>query len=85
MKMEDHYLHVTTDEGRGMTLHRLSDACRELDGTGGLQVHRSWWVARGAVRGVRQENRRRIITAVDGTEIPVGRSYEAKLREAGWF
>ncbi len=84
MRMEDHYLRVFTDEGDGMTLHRMSDATRDLAQTDGMQVHKSWWVSAAAVDEIRQENRKRIIRTKDGTEIPVGRSFEGDLRDAGW-
>jgi hypothetical protein len=84
MRMEDHYLHVHTDEGDGMTLHRMSDAKRDLANTDGLQVHKSWWVSAAVVDEIRNENRKRSIITRDGTKIPVGRSFEQGLREAGW-
>lgn len=85
MRMEDHYLRVFTEEGDGMTLHRMSDATRELDQTDGMQVHKSWWVSKAAVKEIRQEKRKRIILIEDGTEVPVGRSFEPSLKEAGWI
>ncbi|NNE80666.1 MAG: LytTR family transcriptional regulator [Silicimonas sp.] len=85
MRMEDHYLRVFTDEGDGLTLHRMKDAARDLAGTDGMQVHKSWWVSAAAVDQIRQENRKRIIKTTDGTDIPVGRSFETDLRAAGWL
>ncbi len=85
MRMEDHYLRVFTDEGEGLALHRLSDAARDLGGTDGMRVHKSWWVSAAAIDHVRHENRKRTILTRDGTEVPVGRSYEKSLREAGWI
>ncbi|MEP2531244.1 LytTR family DNA-binding domain-containing protein [Shimia sp.] len=85
MRMEDHYLHVHTNEGTGMMLHRMSDAKRELTNTDGLQVHKSWWVSAAAVDEIRHENRKRVIRTKDGTEIPVGRSFEGALKSAGWI
>ena len=85
MQMEDHYLRVHTNEGVGITLHRMSDARRDLSESDGQQVHKSWWVSAAAISEIRHENRKRTIVAVDGTEIPVGRSFEPALKEAGWF
>ncbi len=85
MRMEDHYLRVVTDEGDGMTLHRMSDATRDLADTDGMHVHKSWWVSEAAVKEIRQENRKRIILTRDGTEVPVGRSFERRLKDAGWI
>ncbi|MDJ0637960.1 MAG: LytTR family DNA-binding domain-containing protein [Paracoccaceae bacterium] len=84
MRMEDHYLRVFTDEGDGMTLHRMSDATRDLAETDGMQVHKSWWVSAAAIDEILQENRKRIIRTKDGAKIPVGRSFEGDLRDAGW-
>ena len=39
---------------------RLSDAVEELEGLEGAQTHRSWWVARDAVRGVERGDGRAI-------------------------
>ncbi|MCP4385867.1 MAG: LytTR family transcriptional regulator [Hyphomicrobiales bacterium] len=85
MQMEDHYLRVHTTEGEGLVLYRMGDAVADLDETDGLQVHRSWWVARDAVRDVRRERHKKTLITKDGSEIPVGRSYEKTLRTEGWI
>lgn len=80
---EDHYLRVHTDAGDDLILHRLSDALRELEGAGGLQTHRSWWVAKDAVRDVKRDNGRELLILENGLEAPVSRSFAAAVREAG--
>ena len=85
IQADDHYLHVKTDQGKGLSLHRMSDAVDDLTNADGLQVHRSWWVARDAVAEISKEGRRRTITAIDGTAIPVGRSFEKLLRTQEWI
>lgn len=85
MSAEDHYLRVRTDSGEALILMRLSDgiaACEALDGA---QVHRSWWVAREAVRDVKKGDGRATLILEDGSEAPVSRSFYPALREAGWF
>ena len=85
MQMEDHYLRVHTDEGDGLALYRMSDAAADLAETDGLQVHRSWWVARDAVGDVKRERHKKTLVTKDGAEIPVGRSFEKTLRAKGWI
>lgn len=85
LEMEDHYLRVHTDQGEGLVLHRMADAVDDLKATDGMQVHRSWWVARHAVARSLTKNRRRFLELTDGRQIPVGRSFQPKLKEAGWF
>ncbi len=80
---EDHYLRVYTSLGSDLILMRLADAVRELSGADGLQVHRSWWVARSAINDEKRENGRSFLVLPDGTEVPVSRSYRAKAKEAG--
>jgi len=64
---------------------RLADAVDELEGLDGAQVHRSWWVARDAVRDVRRGDGRAVLSLPDGLEVPVSRTYGRVLREAGWY
>lgn len=85
VQAEDHYLRVYTAEGSDLILHRFSDAIAELEGMGGLQVHRSWWVARDGVAEVVRRERRLYILLKDGTEAPVSRTYAPAVREAGWI
>ena len=51
----------------------------------GAQTHRSWWVARHAVRGVRKGEGRIGLLLPDGREVPVSRAYARDLRAAGWI
>lgn len=85
VEAEDHYLRVHTDRGSDLILLRLSDALAELEGLEGAQTHRSWWVARDAVRGVARGDGRATLTLEGGLEAPVSRRYARALREAGWY
>lgn len=80
---EDHYLRVHTSVGEELILMRLADAIRELDGAGGLQVHRSWWVAKSGVKDVRREGGKLSLVLHFGKEAPVSRTYLAAVKEAG--
>ena len=80
---EDHYLRVHTSLGEEMILMRLADAVRELAGADGLQVHRSWWVARQGIQDEKRIDGRSFLVLPSGTEVPVSRSYRAKAKEAG--
>ena len=80
---EDHYLRVHTSLGEELILMRLADAVRELDSADGLQVHRSWWVAKDGVAEEKRIDGRSILVLTNGTEVPVSRSYRTKARDAG--
>lgn len=82
---EDHYLRLYTSKGQDLILMRLSDAVAELEGLEGAQVHRSWWVAKGALADVRRGDGRATLTLRDGASVPVSRAYAKALRAAGWF
>ena len=81
---EDHYLRVLTPLGSDLILMRLSDALGELGPEAGLQVHRSWWVAKDAVRELRRDGARTVLVLCNGLEVPVSRTYLAAVRAAGW-
>lgn len=80
---EDHYLRVHTSLGEELILMRLSDAVSELESAGGLQVHRSWWVARDGVADVMREGDKPVIALKSGGRAPVSRTYQKAAREAG--
>ena len=85
VQAEDHYLRIHTDRGSDLILMRLSDALDELDGLEGAQTHRSWWVAKDAVRDIERGDGRAMLTLDGGVVAPVSRRYARALREAGWY
>lgn len=85
VQAEDHYLRIHTDRGSDLILMRLSDALAELEGLEGARTHRSWWVARDAVRDVSRGDGRALLTLDGGLTAPVSRRYAPGLRKAGWY
>ncbi len=83
LSAEDHYVRVATRSGDTLVLLRLSDAMRETGDLPGLQVHRSHWVARDAVRAVRRSGDGALLTLVTGREVPVSRRFMPAVRQAG--
>jgi hypothetical protein len=79
----DHYVDVITRRAQTSLLMRLSDAMAEMDGIPGAQVHRSHWVARAAVAGVRRSGTRLVLDLVDGSSVPVSRGYRDRAEAAG--
>ena len=86
LRMQDHYVEVHTSAGSEMLLLRFRDALSEVEGVNGLQVHRSHWVARNAVAGVERRSGGRIaLRLVNGSRVPVSRSFAPLLKSRGWI
>ena len=85
LEMQDHYVKAHTLAGSEMVLMRLRDAITELGGVEGMQVHRSWWVARNQVRGVKRDGRALSLELGNGIVVPVARARQADLKRAGWL
>lgn len=85
LEMEDHYVRVHTAIGSELVLMRLRDAMAQLDGLEGLQVHRSWWVARDAVEDIVTEGRKVRLILAREIEAPVSRAKVSELKDAGWL
>lgn len=85
LQAEDHYVRIHTSAGDALVLMRLADAVAEADGIEGLRVHRSWWVARAAVRDARAEGRRATLTLSNGVSAPVTREVVPEIRRLGWL
>jgi hypothetical protein len=85
LQMEDHYVRVHTAGSSRLVLATLNQAMAALGNADGLQVHRSWWVARRAVVRAVSEGRNLRLQLVNGITAPVARSAVAMVREAGWL
>ncbi len=85
LEMEDHYVRVHTALGSALVLMRLRDAMALVTDIEGMQVHRSWWVARGAVEDVLRDGRNVRLKLPRGIEAPVARANIAALRDARWI
>ena len=85
LQMEDHFVRAHTARGSDLVLTPLKEAIAELRDIDGLQVHRSWWVARAAVREPVANGRNLFLRLSNGLEVPVSRVSVAKLRAAEWL
>lgn len=85
LEMEDHYLRIHTTLGSELILLRLRDALSELGAERGRQVHRSWWVAEGAVASAEREGGRLVLVLRNALRVPVSRSFRDQVKEAGWL
>lgn len=85
LQMEDHYVRVHTDRGSELVLSPLKAALAAIGDVDGLQVHRSWWVARDAVVRPVRAGRNVQLELINGVRAPVSRASVAKLRAAGWL
>ncbi len=85
LQAEDHYVRIHTEFGSDLMLMRLSDAANEMAATPGARTHRSWWVAKSAVKSVERSDGKLALTLTNGLEVPVSRGYASELKEAGWL
>lgn len=85
LEMEDHYVRAHGPGTSTLILLRMRDAEGELAGHDGLRVHRSWWVARGAVKQVLRNGRNIRLRLEGGLEAPVARDRIVDLEDAGWL
>ena len=85
LRTEDHYLRIHTTAGSDLILFRLKDALAELDGADGMQVQRSYWVARDAIEAIEKTGRKTILVLKNGQHVPVSESFMPAVRDAGWL
>lgn len=84
LQSEDHYVRVHQAESSHLVLVRLADAISEMAPVPGARTHRSWWVARAAVRETRTADGRGELTLSSGLTVPVSRTELPSLRRLGW-
>jgi DNA-binding LytR/AlgR family response regulator len=83
LTVEDHYVDIVTDKGKTLVLMRLADAMRETSGVDGLQIHRSHWVATGAVVKSHRTDGKLSLELRNGMRLPVSRGYLPAVKAAG--
>jgi hypothetical protein len=81
VQAEEHYVRVTLQDGQSQLLRgKISDACDDLRAVSGMRVHRSHWVAAGAVVGWRADRAGHGIETALGTTIPVARNRQTEVK-----
>jgi membrane-bound metal-dependent hydrolase YbcI (DUF457 family) len=85
LQMEDHHVRYYTAGGSQLHFAPMRDVVQQLGTERGLQVHRSWWVARSAVRGATGDSRSLELILTTGLKVPVARSRVAMVRAEGWM
>ena len=83
LSVQDHYVEVVTEKGTSLVLMRLSDAIKETGAVAGLQIHRSHWVARDAVKRVIRTDGKVSVELRSGIRLPVSRGYLDAVKAAG--
>lgn len=81
LETEDHYLRIHASGGTALVLMRMADAVALIEPDVGAQVHRRWWVADSAVTGMRNDGQKLMLRLVNGSVVPVGRTFGAATRE----
>jgi hypothetical protein len=74
LNSQDHYVKVTTSFGSDLILMRLSDAVIELKDHDGVQPHRSWWISKKHIVGVKTVAGKKVLELKNGDLIPVSRA-----------
>jgi hypothetical protein len=85
LQMEDHHVRVHMHGHSQLHFASMRQVVSTLEEGRGLQVHRSWWVALGAVEGWYQEGRSVVLVLVNGLRVPVARNRIAVVRAHGWL
>lgn len=80
LQAQDHYVEAVTTVGKELVLIRLGDAVEELNGIDGKRIHRSWWVSRSAIKGLKTEKDRLFVELDDARLIPVSRANEKTVK-----
>lgn len=81
LNAQDHYVKAETELGQTLIRTTLQEAAHDL-GDHGVRLHRSWWVARNAVKAYRYRNGSPVVVLRNDRELPVGRTYRRSVKEA---
>ncbi len=80
LQMQDHYVRVHRSSGATLQLMSMKAAIARYGSADGVQVHRSWWVARSAIGAVERHGRGYRLRVNGSLTVPVARNRIAALR-----
>lgn len=83
LSVQDHYVEVSTSNGKGLVHFRLLDAIDDCDGVDGLQIHRSHWVAIAGIKSIFRRDGKVFVETIMGDLLPVSRTYLPEVKKLG--
>ena len=72
------YTHL--DVYKRQILYRFGDALKDLEGIEGVQTHRSWWVAIGAIEENQKDYGKNFYLLKNQIKAPISRSFMKGLK-----
>lgn len=78
--VEDHYVSVVGKDCKELVLISLTRAIGEAGSPLGIRVHRSWWIANGALSAIERDGRNSIAVLSNGQRVPVSRAHVGAAR-----
>ena len=85
LQMEDHHVRIHLHGSSSLHLATMGQLVAQMGDRPGMQVHRSWWVARDAVHGAQIDGRSVALVLSNGLRVPVARNRVAILRAENWL
>lgn len=84
LSSRDHFVDVVFADRTETLRMRFRDAVSEMEPVTGTYVHRSHWVADGAVEQAERADGRLWLILNNGDRVPVSRGYRAEVEAHGW-
>lgn len=81
LQAQEHYLSVTTKRGEELILYKFGQAINEISADYGLQVHRSFWVAKQNIKGWINQAPGIKVVLHHGGDVPVSRRFEYYIKQ----
>ena len=80
LSKQDHYLEVTTTQGRQLVLEKISTVESVLADFPGVRLHRSHWAVTAHITELQRQGSSYVVILSDGRELPVSRTYLPAVR-----
>ncbi|MGB0900921.1 LytTR family DNA-binding domain-containing protein [Halocynthiibacter sp.] len=80
IQAQEHYVELRCINRSGITRLSISKAVKAVEAVDGMQVHRSWWVARRAAKQLKREDGKLVLELNSGETISVSRGRSSAVR-----
>ncbi|CUH51947.1 LytTR family DNA-binding domain-containing protein [Shimia marina] len=77
---QDHYVEVTTTQGRSLLSEQFGDCLDRLDRLNGIHCHRSHWICLDHLRSITRKGSAYSCQLSNGDEVPISRRKYAEIK-----
>ncbi|MGB1361380.1 MAG: LytTR family DNA-binding domain-containing protein [Alphaproteobacteria bacterium] len=85
LQAQDHYVNIITSKGSHLIYIKFNEALKQTGNIDGIQISRSYWVAKNGLQDIIKQSGKNICILKDGTKIPIAKNHLDNIKNKKWI